>query len=334
MQVWMVGDGDRSLSVWLERYLDTEVQSGHPDGPGEHIVIVSGVPVRDEDIGAARAVILIEPQQAEQDRVTRLLAAKHQTRLHIITDVADRIRAERTWSLLLALAARVPQAIDRMRTAPVSQSEVSGLDAPEFSLANEDRPVDLYGRTVGFVGFGPMGWRVAELASQLGMRPVYWPEPGTEEFAVEREGAALRSGAAMVRFDHLLANADVVVLDVPLSEGSVRLIDSPELASMREDAFLVNSAHGRAIDEGALIQALRDGRLAGVALDRFNYEPLPVDSPLRGFERVLLTPGIAAPTREETAKRTAFEVTTLLGQTSDGQSTGRRVRHIVRRRAR
>lgn len=332
MQVWLDEEVDGQLGVWLERYLAVELRSGLPDKPGEHVVIVSGCPVNEDALNNGRAVILVEPEQDESDRVIRLLAGSERPRLDIVSHVAPRMRAERTWSLVLALANRVPLAARQMRAGPVSRSDLTAADPSGGSWLDLERAIPLFGRTIAFIGFTPMAWTVADLAAQQGMFPIYWVDPGQDDSRVDTEGAALRSGAREVHFDHLFEGADVIVLDVPFSEESLRLIDTPELALMRPDALLVNAAHGRAIDEGALLQALRDGRLGGVALDRFNYEPLPDDSPLRDVERVLLTPGIVPPTVDEILERTAAEVAGLIGPDADRLALSRRVRHVRRRR--
>ena len=332
MEVWTVGDEDGQLTTQLARLLAVEVRAGLPDSPGDHVIVVASRPVPDEALASARVIVLIEPELAEKDRVTRLLAGQSQPRLEVVANVSAGIRAERTWSLLLSMNARIPQATRALATQSVSHSNFVTGHPSGGSWLDLERPVSLFGSTIGFVGFTPMGWAMARLAMHSGMHPFYWAEPGSQATQVEVEGAALRSGATEVGFDDLLAAADVVVLDVCYSDSTIRLIDSPELSLMRPDAMLVNTAHGRAIDEGALLQALRDGRLGGVALDRFNYEPLPGDSPLRGFERVLLTPGIAVPTQAEIIERTAAEVASILSSFTDAPLASRRVRHVRRRR--
>ncbi len=333
MQVWLVGDPNGQLAVRLTRHLSVEVRTGLPEEAGEHVVIVSGQPASDEALALARTIVLIEPELAEQDRVTRLLAGQSQPRLEIVSNIASGIRAERSWSLLLSLATRIPAAIKALATESSPRSDLVTGSAQGGSWLDLERPVSLFGHTIGFVGFTPVGWKMAEFAAQFRIRTVYWPEPEARATQFESEGAALRSGATKVDFDDLLAMSDIIVLDVCYSNRTTRLIDSPELALMRPDALLVNTAHGRAIDEGALLQALRDRRLGGAALDRFNYEPLPDDSPLRGFERVLLTPGIAVPTDTEVLDRTAVEVASILSLPDASSFAPRRVRHVRRRHA-
>lgn len=324
MQVWVVGDESGELGSELARHLNVDVQAGRPDGPGNHIVVAAGRPVSEETLSLAHMIVLVEPDLVERDRVTRLLSGDSRPRLEVVANVAAGIRAERSWALVLSMAVGVQRAARAFAIQPVPQSDLVTGSPEGGSWVDVEHPTSLFGRTIGFVGFSPMGWRMAELAAQFGMRSIYWAEPGASQ--IEIEGAALGAGATETAFDDLLASSDIIVLDVNYSDSTLRLIDSPELALMRPGAMLVNTAHGRAIDEGALIQSLRDGRLGAVALDRFNYEPLPNDSPLRGVDRTLLTPGISVPTAEDTLERTAAVIASALGTT-------RRVRHVRRRRS-
>jgi D-3-phosphoglycerate dehydrogenase len=101
--------------------------------------------------------------------------------------------------------------------------------------------------------------------------------------------ALAEHGAEAVALPELLARADVVSLHVPLTEGTRHLIGAAELAAMRPGALLVNDSRGGTVDEAALVDALADGRLAGAALDVFEREPLPADSPLRSAPNLLLS---------------------------------------------
>ena len=95
------------------------------------------------------------------------------------------------------------------------------------------------------------------------------------------------------RFDRILRESDVLSLHLPANADNFRLIDAPELAAMKSTSVLINVADARLVDEGSLIKALRSGGIAGAGLDTFAYEPLSPDSPLIGFENVVLTPRTA-----------------------------------------
>jgi phosphoglycerate dehydrogenase-like enzyme len=144
----------------------------------------------------------------------------------------------------------------------------------------------LAGQTLGIIGLGRSGVALAERALGFGMRVIYHDIAGKS-----RDEARL--GVRRRRFDQLLREADVLSLHLPVTPETRRLIDAPELASMKPTSTLINVSDGRLVDEGALIKALRGGDIAGAGLDAFAYEPLAADSPLIGFENVVLTPGLA-----------------------------------------
>lgn len=150
---------------------------------------------------------------------------------------------------------------------------------------------DLGGRTLGLVGLGRLGGRVAEIANVFGMKVLAWSQNLTAERAAEH-------GAERVELDELLARADIVSIHLVLSQRSRGLIGERELGLMRSDAYLVNTARGPIVDEAALVAALREGRIAGAALDVFDVEPLPKDHPFLGMDNVILAPHLGYVTEE------------------------------------
>jgi (S)-sulfolactate dehydrogenase len=114
------------------------------------------------------------------------------------------------------------------------------------------------------------------------------------------------AGVACLGLEALLAEADAVSLHVPLTEATRGLIDARRIAAMKPGAVLINTARGGIVDEAALAQALRDGRLGGAALDVFEHEPLPAGSPLAGVPNLILTPHIAGVTRESNERVSAM----------------------------
>lgn len=141
---------------------------------------------------------------------------------------------------------------------------------------------DLGSCRVGIVGFGEVGRRAAALFGAFGCRVRYFARR-------ERVGA----GIDRVSLDRLLAESDVVVLALPLTDATRGLIGWDQLCSMPSGSILVNVARGAVVDEAALIRALTENRIGGAALDVFDVEPLPDGSPLRGLESVLLSPHVA-----------------------------------------
>jgi (S)-sulfolactate dehydrogenase len=149
------------------------------------------------------------------------------------------------------------------------------------------------GKLLGLVGFGGIGQLAARLARALGMRTV------AHDPLLPADAPAWRdTGAERVPLDELLAQADVVSLHVPLTDATRGLMDASRIAAMKPGAVLVNTARGGIVDEAALAQALREGRLGGAALDVFEREPLAAGSPLAGVPNLILTPHIAGVTHE------------------------------------
>ncbi|KMT52811.1 D-2-hydroxyacid dehydrogenase family protein [Pseudomonas fildesensis] len=144
---------------------------------------------------------------------------------------------------------------------------------------------DLYGKTLGILGLGSIGQKVAKFAQMFGMRVIAWSENLTPERAAE-------SGVTWVSKRELFEQADILTVHLVLSERSRGLVDAEALGWMKPTAHLVNTARGPIVDEQALVQALSDRRLAGAALDVFAEEPLPVDHPFRRLPNVLATPHV------------------------------------------
>lgn len=147
----------------------------------------------------------------------------------------------------------------------------------------------LHGKTLGVVGLGRVGGHVARIGQAFGMRVVAWSRTLTDE-------AAAGAGAERRELDDLLSEADVVTVHVSLSPTSRGLLDQRRIALMKPTAFLINTARGPVVDEGALVAALTAGRIAGAGLDVFDQEPLPAGHPLTTLGNVVLTPHIGWPT--------------------------------------
>ena len=156
---------------------------------------------------------------------------------------------------------------------------------------------ELEGRTMGIVGTGAIGARVAKLADAFGMDVIaYSRTPGKV------------AGVRYVSLEELLAQADVVSLHVPLTDETRGMIGAEELALMKETAVLVNTARGPVVDTKALADALNSGRIAGAAIDVFDKEPpLDADEPLINAKNTVVTPHVAFATDESMIKRAEIE---------------------------
>jgi D-3-phosphoglycerate dehydrogenase len=184
--------------------------------------------------------------------------------------------AEQTIGLLVALARNIPQAHAALKQGSWERSRWGGIE--------------LAGKTLGVLGFGRIGQQVARRAVGLGMRVVaYDPFVGDDRF---REAGIDREAT----LEGVLASSDFVTLHLPLTDETREMINREAIASMRDGARLINAARGALIDEDALAEAIRSGKLAGAALDVFSAEPYT--GPLLELDEVVVTPHLAASTDE------------------------------------
>jgi phosphoglycerate dehydrogenase-like enzyme len=184
--------------------------------------------------------------------------------------------AELTWALILALLRHVPRE-DR---------------ATREGRWQETLGTTLKGRTLGVLGLGQLGSRVARVGKAFEMDVIAW----SQNLTAERAAAV---GATLVGSrDELLARADIVTIHLVLSERTRGLVGARELGLMRPTAYLINTSRGPIVDEGALVATLRAGRIAGAGLDVYEEEPLPPDHPLRRLPNTVITPHLGYVTEE------------------------------------
>ncbi len=191
-------------------------------------------------------------------------------------EVHGTVVAEHVMGLIFALAKKIPQAVR------LQQKRVWGQ---ETMWNEESHPREISGATLGLIGVGSIGRRVAEMASALGMRVI-----AVREHVEKGRPAGVDAVFAASALDEVLRQSDYVVLAAPLISETRGLIDAGRLAVMKPDAYLISVGRGEQVDEAALIEALRARRIAGAALDVFQREPLPADSPLWSVENLLITP--------------------------------------------
>ncbi|MEO8882742.1 MAG: D-2-hydroxyacid dehydrogenase family protein [Devosia sp.] len=182
---------------------------------------------------------------------------------------------ELAWGLLIATVRNLAEEHHRMREGGWQGTAGVTLD----------------GKTLGLLGLGKIGKRMAEYAKVFGMEVIAWSENLTSE-------AAAAVGVRRVEKAALFSEADVVSIHVQLSDRTRGLVGAPELALMKPGAYLINTSRGPIVNEAALIAALGAGRIAGAGLDVFSVEPLPVGHPLRSLPNVTLSPHLGYVTRE------------------------------------
>src|ERR1700746_3624588 len=186
--------------------------------------------------------------------------------------------AEHAFSLLLNVARKIPQADASLRSKKWNRKDFEG--------------VELYNKTLGVIGMGRIGSELSRRAIAFGMRVV----------AYDPYLSATRARTLQVELvdelDDLLTSADFISLHTPLTAETRHILDAAQLQKTKRGVRIINCARGGLIDENALLKALQSGHVAGSALDVFEVEPLPADSPLRGAPNLVLTPHLGASTAE------------------------------------
>jgi D-3-phosphoglycerate dehydrogenase len=186
--------------------------------------------------------------------------------------------AEHAFSLLLSAARKIPQADANVRSKHWDKKNFEG--------------VELYNKTLGVIGMGRIGSELSRRAIAFGMRVI----------AYDPYLSATRARSLQVELvdelDDLLTSADFISLHTPLTTETRHILDAAQLQKTKCGVRIINCARGGLIDENALLKALQDGHVAGAALDVFETEPLPAESPLRGAPNLVLTPHLGASTAE------------------------------------
>jgi phosphoglycerate dehydrogenase-like enzyme len=191
------------------------------------------------------------------------------------TDTLGYPTAELAWAMILGFARHLPEEAAAMRSGAWQTTVGMGLN----------------GKVLGIVGFGRIGSDVGRVGAAFGMKVLGW----SRSLTAERAAAA---GAASASLETILRESDVVSVHLPLSAETRHLISARELSMMKPGALLVNTARGPIVDEGALIEALKNKKIRGAALDVYDQEPLAASHPLRKLDNVLLTPHLGYVTEE------------------------------------
>lgn len=304
------GDLNRSVLDGLEldwSYLD----SATTRTPGPYlaeatIAVTNKVPIDRATIASAPALELICVAATGYNQIDLEAATERGIPVCNARDYATPSVVQHTFGLILALSTNLLAYHNAVRAGRWER-------ATTFALL--DYPIwELSGRTLGIVGYGVLGQAVANLARAFGMQVLIAQRPGGDD-----------RRAGRVPLDALLAQIDVLSLHCPLSEQTRGLIDAARLEAMRPGALLINTARGAIIDEPALAEALRTGRIGGAGLDVLSLEP-PVDgNPLLApdIPNLIITPHTAWASRESRQR--------LLGEVADNIKAFRRgtPRHAV-----
>lgn len=234
--------------------------------PHLRLVTIVGPPIDnlDEEAATRAGVILVHPS----------VALKDQVRSRVVNAAP-----ELAWSLMIATVRKIAHEDRRLR---------------QGGWQNTVGPI-LAGRTIGLLGLGRTGKRMAEYARVFGMETIAWSQNLDAETASE-------VGVRRVDKDELFAGSDVLSIHVRLSERTRGLVGARELALMPPTAYLINTSRGPIIDEQALISCLTEGRIAGAGLDVFDQEPLQRDHPFLALDNVTLTPHLGYATSDSLSR--------------------------------
>jgi lactate dehydrogenase-like 2-hydroxyacid dehydrogenase len=265
--------------VTLDEDSDAERQQKIADC---EVVIVAAKPITRELLEAAAGLTLLHHQGVGyQDTVDVDVLKERNIALALTPAGTTTGVAEHTILLTLAVCKRLPFADSELRRG---RWHVNSLRPFSF---------ELHGRRVGYIGMGRIGQAAAALFKAFGTTGIYC-DPNVK-LSRDRESEL---NLHKVELDELFSRADIITLHVPPGEATYHLMDAAALGRLKNNAIVINTSRGTVIDEAALCKALDEGRIAGAGLDVFEQEPFQPDNPLAAMPNVVLTPHIAAGTRD------------------------------------
>ncbi|MTD59260.1 D-2-hydroxyacid dehydrogenase family protein [Amycolatopsis pithecellobii] len=272
------------LADWASLGAEIEVFTTHIADPDELVNRLAGadvvVAMRERtrfpaDVLARLTDLRLLVSTGQRNAAIDLKAAERHGIVVCGTGYVSHPTAEHTWALILAAARHLDVELPAMRQGGW-QSTVG---------------LPLHGRTLGLLGLGRLGSRVAKVGQAFGMETIAWSQNLTAERAAEHAVTAVSK-------EELFARSDVLSVHLILSKRTRGLVGAGELALMKPGALLVNTSRGAILDEAALVDALRRKEIGGAALDVFDVEPLPADHPLRTLDNAVLTPHLGYVTRD------------------------------------
>ena len=278
----------------LSKYYDVEVWDKYTPPPYETLI----EKVKDVDaiislltdkidcnlISKARKLRIIAQYAVGFDNIDVEYATRNGIYVTNTPGVLTESTAELTWALMLAVARRIVEADNFVRWGEWWRTRTAWH--PKMMLGTE-----LMGKTLGIIGLGRIGSRVAEIGKAFKMRIIYYDV--NRNFELEN-----KLSIEYKSLDELLREADIVSIHVPLTKETYHLINEDKLRLMKRSAIIINTARGAIIDTKALIKALNENWIAGVGLDVFEEEPLPQNHPLTAFKNAVIVPHIGSATYE------------------------------------
>ena len=276
----------------FERFDNSTAEEARMRVRDADVAIVNKVIVDQAFLDAAPRLKLVCEAGTGMNNIDAELCRKRGVQVRNVAGYSTDAVAQHTWMLILALAGRLFHYDSYVKDGRYTRARLH---------TDSDHPyTGLSGKTIGIVGMGAIGQKVARIAEVFGMKVLYYSTSGTSH-CTEYPSVSLES---------LLREADVVSIHAPYNEKTAGLIDYEGLRLMKPTAFLVNTGRGGIADEADLARAIDEERIAGIGIDVYVEEPLPANSPLLNSkhpERMILTPHVAWAS-EETRRRLAEEI--------------------------
>ena len=247
--------------------------------PQADAILIADAPLTGEMIQLASNLKMVQHQGVGYERIDVKALAKAGVPLALCPAGTDEAVGEHTVLLILAALKRIVAAHDAIVAGKWLRWELRTLTR------------DLYGKTVGLIGFGRTGRATAKRLRGFDVRLI-----ANDPYITLSERERAEFGVTLVSKEIVLREADIVSLHVPLTEETRHLIGRPELEQMKSSAVLINVSRGGVIDQQAVYEALKDRRIMAAGLDVYSPEPLPAGDPLTTLDNVVLTPHIAAGT--------------------------------------
>ena len=276
----------------FERFDNSTAEEARMRVRDADVAIVNKVIVDQAFLDAAPRLKLVCEAGTGMNNIDAELCRKRGVQVRNVAGYSTDAVAQHTWMLILALAGRLFHYDSYVKDGRYTRARLH---------TDSDHPyTGLSGKTIGIVGMGAIGQKVARIAEVFGMKVIYYSTSGTSH-CTEYPSVSLES---------LLREADVVSIHAPYNEKTAGLIDYEGLRLMKPTAFLVNTGRGGIADEADLARAIDEERIVGIGIDVYVEEPLPAESPLLNSkhpERMILTPHVAWAS-EETRRRLAEEI--------------------------
>ena len=262
----------------FERYDNSTAEEARERVRDADVAIVNKVIVDQAFLDAAPRLKLVCEAGTGMDNIDAELCRRRGVAVRNVPSYSTDAVTQHTWMLILALAGRIFHYDSYVKDGRYTRARLH---------TDSDHPyTGLSGKTIGIVGMGAIGRKVARIAQAFGMRVIYYSTSGTSH-CTEYPSVPLET---------LLRKADVVSIHAPFNERTAGLIDYDGLCLMKRTAFLVNTGRGGIAVEADLARAIDEGKIAGIGIDVFVEEPLPSDSPLLNTKhpgRIILTPHVA-----------------------------------------